>query len=228
MQPSIAEESEQSKRGKWGFGQKERVLTGIFTTLFIVSGFIAYFAAITHEKETMQIFNKISSTIMENMGEERDVLSDIDNQKMTKEVVQSQFVTSVHIFINNFKVVLFVMIGAVLTVYFFPTITVISNGAVLGLVLAALKIVNPKDSTWTNLFTGIVPHGIFEIPAIILGGAIGARLGLAGYRTLFKKEQELPYKTVLLQSSRFFLCILLPLLVIAAFVEMFITPHIMQ
>ena len=228
MQESVPQLELHQKAGTWGFGRKERILTLVFSILFIVSGFMTYFAAITHEKETMQLFEKISSSIMESMGDEGDVLSKMDEHKPTKDIVKSQFVTSVHIFINNFKVVVFVMIGALLTVYFYPTVAVISNGAVLGLILAALKIANPEDSTWAGLLTGIVPHGIFEIPAIILSGVVGARLGLAGYRTVFKKEQELPYKIVLLQTGRFFLYILLPLLIIAAFIEMFVTPHIMQ
>jgi stage II sporulation protein M len=69
----------------------------------------------------------------------------------------------------------------------------------------------------------IVPHGIFELPAIFLGTSIGLKLGLHPFRRLAGKADT----TLLSELSyglRLFFRLILPLLLLAAAIEVFVTP----
>ena len=62
----------------------------------------------------------------------------------------------------------------------------------------------------------ILPHGIFELPAVIIALGLGLRLGAYLFGANEKREtfKELAYKSV-----NTFLMIILPLLVLASIIE---------
>ena len=72
----------------------------------------------------------------------------------------------------------------------------------------------------------VLPHGIFEIPAIILTGALIIRLGL----TLVTPNKDYTIGEAWIRTladwTRLILFLVIPLLVVAAFLEVFITPRI--
>ncbi len=87
----------------------------------------------------------------------------------------------VFIFLNNtIKVICFVFIGALFAVV--PFFVLVVNGMTLGYV-----VFHPAQelSPWTIVIKGILPHGIIELPAIILACAYGIRLGALMLKGLF-------------------------------------------
>lgn len=74
---------------------------------------------------------------------------------------------------------------------------------------------------------GIMPHGIFELPAIILSLACG--LYLCSYLTgrIFRRD-KVPQKPVFRRIGRVFCMIIAPLLLIAALLEAYLTPLILS
>ncbi len=72
----------------------------------------------------------------------------------------------------------------------------------------------------------VLPHGIFEIPAILLTGALIIRLGL----TLVTPNKNYTIGEAWIRTladwTRLILFLVIPLLVIAAFLEVFITPRV--
>jgi len=81
-------------------------------------------------------------------------------------------------------------------------------------------------SPWTFLLGFVLPHGVVEIPAIILTGALIIRLGL----TLVTPDEEQSIGEAWIRSlaewARMVLCVIIPLLIVAAFLEVFITPRV--
>jgi len=77
---------------------------------------------------------------------------------------------------------------------------------------------------WKFLAGFVIPHGIVEIPAIILTGALIIRLGL----TLVSPNKEHSIGEAWVRSlaewTRMVLFVIIPLLLVAAFLEVFITP----
>jgi stage II sporulation protein M len=76
------------------------------------------------------------------------------------------------IFLNNaVKAILFVFLGLAFGVL--PLSMLVINGMVLGYVLSAQN----SESTIFLVLKGILPHGIIEIPAILIACAYGIKLG---------------------------------------------------
>jgi stage II sporulation protein M len=86
----------------------------------------------------------------------------------------------------------------------------ILNGVVLGYVM---KRVWMNSGFWD--FWRILPHGIFELPAIFISLALGLKLGMF----IFAKAKIKELKKRLLNSAIIFVVIVIPLLVAAAIIE---------
>ncbi len=103
----------------------------------------------------------------------------------------------------------------------FPFFFVFINGYLLGIV----AFTKGSEVGFFTILLALLPHGVFEIPAVILASAYGMRLGVLFYRKVFKKE-DVNISNALKFFLRRFLRIVVPILLIAAFIETFITPAI--
>ncbi len=113
------------------------------------------------------------------------------------------------IFLNNLQSSFF---GMILGIIFgiFPLVALTLNGYVLGFV-AMLSV---KAEGFLVLWR-ILPHGIFELPAIFISLGFGLRLG----SFIFIKKQNNSFSEIFLGCFRVFLLVVLPLLIIAAIIE---------
>ena len=92
----------------------------------------------------------------------------------------------------------------------FSVLTAFANGYVLGFI--AEKSVKVEGF---SVLLRLLPHGIFELPAVVLALALGTKLGFFWLARNKKKE----FLKRLEQSLRVFLFIILPLLIIASIIE---------
>jgi len=100
-----------------------------------------------------------------------------------------------------------------------PILALTVNGWLLGVISVAVA----QEESVAFVLTGLLPHGIFEIPALILGAAAALSFGSMVVVALFKKER----RSLLLPSLKQnlgYLMIACALLVPAAIIEAYITP----
>lgn len=113
------------------------------------------------------------------------------------------------IFFNNLKSSFFGMVlGLLLGI--FPMMSVIINGYVLGFVGSLSVKTNGFLVLWR-----LLPHGIFELPAIFISLGLGLKLGMF----IFQKNRVKSFREYLWNSLRVFLFVVIPLLVVAAIIE---------
>lgn len=112
---------------------------------------------------------------------------------------------------NNLSTSFFSMLSGILF-GIFPVLVSLSNGYVLGYVSGAVVETGGISNLWR-----LLPHGIFEFPAIILSLALGTKLGMFWFAKKDKRKEE--FLKRLKQSISIFLLIILPLLIIAAIIE---------
>ena len=113
------------------------------------------------------------------------------------------------IFLNNVQSsFLSIVLGFFLGI--FPMLATITNGYLLGIV--SLMVVNSDGvlSLWR-----LLPHGIFELPAIFVSFGLGIKFGTF----IFEKKKKKKFKEYFWNSLRVFLTIVFPLLIIAAIIE---------
>ncbi|MAG38255.1 hypothetical protein CMI45_02630 [Candidatus Pacearchaeota archaeon] len=84
------------------------------------------------------------------------------------------------------------------------------NGLLLGYVYF-----KASEVAGYGIFWKLVPHGIFELPAIFISLGLGVKFGMF----LFAKDKKRTFIERLKKSMKVFVTIVLPLLVIAAVIE---------
>ncbi|RLF94258.1 hypothetical protein DRN45_03725 [Thermococci archaeon] len=129
----------------------------------------------------------------------------------------------IFIFLNNLLVALIsVFLGAILGL--FPIFIALMNGFVVGIV--AGKVLESNGIGY--LLVGLVPHGVFEIPAILIAIGLGLKFGYLIISTIIsillgKSTKDNEFKLFIRELKPAFKIILI-LLCIGAFVEILITP----
>ncbi len=135
--------------------------------------------------------------------------------KILKELVietegLNAFQLIVFIFRNNFMAALLGVVSGVF-LGIIPAINIITNGLILGYVISlGFTIIGAE------VILRLVPHGIFELPAIFISIGLGLKLGgfvFAGKNWLKELKRRL------FSSLKVFVAFVIPLLVVAAVIE---------
>ncbi len=128
---------------------------------------------------------------------------------------------AIFIFLNNsVKSVLVIILSPLLGI--FPIFFLVFNGFLIGLVIY-------DALTVTSLLvvsSAIIPHGIIELPIIILAGSIGLKIGNESLKRIYRDDSYLvDYFKFGLRIS---ISKIVPGLLIAAILESFLTPVIVN
>lgn len=100
-----------------------------------------------------------------------------------------------------------------------PILTLTINGWLI----AFISTVVIQEKSLGFLLAGLLPHGIFELPALILGQAAALSFGAVVILALFKKEKRNQLLPALKQNLKY-LVVALVLLLPAAIIETYVTP----
>ncbi|MCK9580170.1 MAG: stage II sporulation protein M [Methanoregula sp.] len=126
----------------------------------------------------------------------------------------------IKLFANNLEACLLLFLGGasfgILTIFIMSI-----NGIVIG---AIMEIVS-KEHSALFVAAALIPHGIFEIPAFILSGALGILLAQSLIAEWYGRGDTAGAAQAF---ARLFLMFVLPLITAAACVEAFITPIVIQ
>lgn len=115
----------------------------------------------------------------------------------------------IYIFHNNLKTS-FISIIAGIAFGLFDVFNAIVNSYVIGFVARAAS-----EKIGVSVLLRLLPHGVFELPSFILSIGLGLRLGLY----LFFKKRGESFFWNLENVLRIFIFVIMPLLLIAAFIE---------
>lgn len=138
------------------------------------------------------------------------------------EFLSSLQLSSVFIFIF-IKNVLVLLTSFVLSPIFclMPVTSLILNGWLIGLVSTTVI----QEKSLGLLLASLLPHGIFELPALLIGEAAALSFGTAIILALFKRGRQKSLLSNLKQNLRY-LALAIALLLPAAIIETYITPII--
>lgn len=125
------------------------------------------------------------------------------------------------IFFNNIIASGISILLGVIPFLFLPIFALASNAIIIGLVGAVYQ---SNGIGWFVFLVGILPHGIIEIPALLLGVSLGVNICLKLVRTILRRSIKGELKQAVIGSLRIFILWIIPLFFIAAFIETFMTP----
>lgn len=123
---------------------------------------------------------------------------------------------------NNLQATLTAAVLGFVPFVFLPVFSLVVNGGVIGAVLALSGAMGVP--AWQMILLGLLPHGIFEIPAILLGIAMGIYLCRQMNGMVRKRPGTPRLEAILPQLVRVAVFGVLPLLTLAAVVETYVTP----
>lgn len=124
------------------------------------------------------------------------------------------------LFANNLRAMVLGILYGFIPFLYLPALALGVNAAILGMLASLI------DGQWL-LAAGILPHGIFELPALFLSLAAGLCL-CKNINAYIRKNEKGIMKPLLLNILRVTVLLVLPLLVIAAVMETYVTPALMQ
>ena len=121
------------------------------------------------------------------------------------------------IFLNNtVKTLAAILLG--LAIGIVPALFLVVNGVVLGVVFF---LSSHSRGVWPSLLS-ILPHGVVELAAVFLGTAIGLMLGDFVLKRLLRKS-DAKIGVEVGRALGFFSVVIVPMLLVAALIEAFIT-----
>lgn len=176
---------------------------------FLVSAGLGFFLCVTDPETTHQIL-----TAFYELAEESGVLDEATGGIALFPLLE-----------NNWIAMLSTMVMGFLPFLLLPALTLLSNGVLIG-VLAGVYCTT--EGLGLGLFlVGILPHGIFELPALLLSGACGVALCVNTSRILLKRSPQ-PLVPLIEDVLRVLLLLIAPLTVAAALVECYVTPLLLS
>ena len=125
---------------------------------------------------------------------------------------------------NNWMAMLFSALYGFIPFLFLPLFSLLANGSLLGM-MAVIYLAN--DLSLAAYLAGILPHGIFELPALVLSISCGVCLCGNMCRLVTGSDRRIPMVELLSDLLRVMLLVVLPLTVLAAVMECYVTPVVM-
>lgn len=153
-----------------------------------------------------------------NVGEE--ILQSFIEQVKDRYTGISSSQMGAEIFMNNVIVGIILFLGGV-TLAFVTFAIVFVNGWMIG----AFYHLSYEEVGLKEFLVAVLPHGIFELPAFVISGALGLMLANSIWMETKGGEEAADIAVML---GRKFMILVIPLLLIAAVVEAFITPQILN
>ena len=124
------------------------------------------------------------------------------------------------------RVVFVVLFLGVVSFSVAGVMTYIANMSLVGGVLGVIKMVGLPP--WPIFLGAILPHGIIELPAVILASAGVLHMGVMLVTPDARRTFGEVYLEAFADWAKIFIGLVLPMLFIAAAVEAFITPMLLQ
>lgn len=183
---------------------KEYVLrhTLIVGIIFVVTGLIAFWGVNSLPVEELkEIFASIGEMFAE---------KDVENSDGT--------LSFWGILLNNLRAGMVTSVMGLIPFLFIPIASVVLNSVILSAVLAIIGTFT-GESVIMLFVKYILPHGIFELPALIIEGAIGSKICAVLSRKIFGKAKAEKFIDHIKGCLGIFVFYIVPMLLIAAFIE---------
>ena len=134
-------------------------------------------------------------------------------------------ISALLVFMNNFlSMAQMLLLGFIAGIS--PLVTLGLNGALVGVIFSLT--IDQGIPLLPMIVLGILPHGVFELPAFFLCGALGLKFGyhcIASPLPGLSRMQSFRY---IWKETRSVLPLVVLLLLAAAFIEIMITPHLIE
>jgi len=129
------------------------------------------------------------------------------------------------LFMNNTRAMVSILVAGLLSFSVLGILLYLVNISLIGGLFGAFELLG--ISPWPLFLAGVLPHGVFEIPALMIGSAAVLYIGVGLVTPQTGKSLGEVLIELLADWAKIFIGIVVPLLAIAALIEAYITPAIL-
>ncbi len=170
-----------------------------------------------------------TAVIMAGQPEQAEQIIQTMQESMSHVIDEEGNIRLFELFINNLSVAGLGVIFGFVPFICFPLYVVLTNSVVMGVMFGYYAAIASQlpFSPWKLMTVGILPHGIFELGAIFMSIALGLDLCMkVSKKILGRGEKSL--KEELTDVGWAFVLWIVPLLLLAAVIECYLTPMLMN
>ena len=194
----------------------QRVLPAFLLIVVLagVSGWLSYTWTIDNASETI---SKASTKDLAKLEENIEELPDLASMR--------EHLSASFLFMNNTRSMVVIFLAGLTSFSVLGVMIYMLNIALIGGVYAILELLG--ISPVPIFLAGILPHGIFELPALMLGSAVVLYIGAVFVTPQTGKSMGEVIVEMLADWAKIFAGVVVPLLAIAALIEAYVTPEIL-
>ena len=197
--------------------KREFLNTAAAFGVLVLLGFAAGMIFPDMAQQTLQNF----AAQVEQRKQENAAL-EVEQLGLTDDVPQSQMMAT--LFFNNITASLLSMLYGLIPFLPLSALALGTNALMLG----AFAAIYQQQGIGLGVYVlGVLPHGIFELSALILSCALGLLICRTGTERILKKS-DTPFFRRVLDCIRVFLTFSVPLLLVAALIETYVTPALLN
>lgn len=137
----------------------------------------------------------------------------------------SENISAPFLFLNNTRAMVLIFLMGMVSFSVLGVLMYMINIGLIGGVFALFELLGIP--AWTLFLAGVVPHGIFEIPALMIGSAAVLYIGVSLVTPQTGKSMGEVLIALLADWTKIFVGLVVPLLAIAAVIEAYVTPAIL-
>lgn len=130
------------------------------------------------------------------------------------------------IFSHNVRAVGLILLAGLVSFSVLGTLIYLVNLGMIGALLGVLQLLGYSPATL--VVYGLLPHGIFEVPALILASAAMLRIGVALVTPQVGRSLGEVALELLADWTKIAIGLVMPLLLIAAVIETYVTPLLLE
>ena len=188
--------------------------TLIMVLVFLAGGWLGY------DQVTLNAPNALKD--VSSLAELRESVATIPAANGLGEVQ----ISAPFIFMNNIRATALMFLFGMLTFGVLGILVYLLNAGLIGGVLSLFAYFGV--SPWLLFSTGILPHGLFELPALILSGAAVLRMAVALVTPQTGRSMGEVFIDQVADWAKVFLGVGIPLLLVASLIETYVTPVILK
>lgn len=187
---------------------------GLMVLVAAVSMYMSYDWIMTNASETL------SKTPPEDLAKLEQSLEELPDLSSINERLNAPF-----LFFNNTRAMAVIFLAGMVSFSVLGVLLYMVNISLIGGVYGLLELLGV--SPLPIFLAGVLPHGIFELPALLIGSAVVLYIGAALVTPQNGKSMGEVIIELMADWAKIFLGVVVPLLAVAAVVEAYITPTLL-
>ncbi|GAB4497248.1 MAG: hypothetical protein OHK003_05220 [Anaerolineales bacterium] len=201
-----------------------RVVGASFRRALPAMGLMVLVAAVSTWVSYDWVVSNVSGTLSQSSAEDlkklQENLGDLPDLESVSGNLNAGF-----LFLNNTRAMALIFLAGMVSFSVLGVLFYMINVSLIGGVYAFLELIGV--SPMPIFLAGVLPHGIFELPALLIGSAVVLYIGAALVTPQNGKSMGEVVIELMADWTKIFVGLVVPLLAIAALVEAYITPGIL-